>query len=303
MILSIGEILFDVFPKYRRIGGAPFNFAHHLKGLGFPVRFVSRVGKDENGWKILSLLEKAGFRSEDVQIDPTHPTGTVAVDLDDQGIPQFTIRQEVAYDHLTFDESIGEILDERPSLIYYGSLIQRTDSGFSTLHQILSRRHRQSRCLYDMNLRPGCEKPRLIERSLTEADILKLNDEELKTAAEMFGFSADGPDAAAAMMPRFGLSMVALTRGAEGSELYVGRDRFGTAAPKPSSVADTVGAGDAYTAMLAAGILEGWEPERILSTAARFASRICSIEGAIPEDMEFYRDFRREMKGSANDGA
>lgn len=303
MILSIGEILFDVFPKYRRIGGAPFNFAHHLKGLGFPVRFVSRVGKDENGWKILSLLEKAGFRSEDVQIDSDHPTGTVKVDLDDQGVPKFTIREDVAYDHLAFDQNIGNILAERPSLIYYGSLIQRTDPGFSTLHQILSRRHRQSRCLYDMNLRPGCEKPRLIERSLTEADILKLNDDELETAAEMFGFPADGPDAAAAMMPRFGLSVVALTRGAEGSELYVGRDRFGTAAPKPAAVVDTVGAGDAFTAMLAAGILEGWKPDRILSTAARFASRICTIEGAIPEDMEFYRNFRREMKGSANDGA
>lgn len=300
MILSIGEILFDVFPKYRRIGGAPFNFAYHLLGLGFPVRFVSRVGKDESGWEILSLLEKAGFQSEDVQIDPVHPTGTVQVDLDDQGIPQFTIAEDVAYDFLDFDRRIGKILDEQPSLIYYGSLIQRTEGGFSTLHRILAGRHRQSRCLYDMNLRPGCRRASLIERSLQEADILKLNDEELQTAAEMFGLAEEAPEAAAAMIPRFGLSMVALTRGDEGSELYVGQDRFGTAAPQPAAVADTVGAGDAYTAMLAAGILQGWGPERILSTAARFASRICGIEGAVPEDMEFYRDFRLELKGPPN---
>ncbi len=301
MILSIGEILFDVFPKYRRIGGAPFNFAYHLRGLGFPVRFVSRVGKDESGWEILSLLSKAGFRSEDIQIDPVHPTGTVKVDLDDQGVPQFTIREDVAYDFLAFDENIGKILEETPRLIYYGSLIQRSDAGFAALHKILARRHRQSRCIYDMNLRPGCEKPLLIEQSLQEADILKLNDDELQAASEMFGLPAGGPNAAAAMLPRFGLSMVALTRGAEGSELYIGQDRFGTAAPEPDTVADTVGAGDAYTAMLAAGILQGWGPERILSMAARFASRICAIEGAVAEDMEFYRNFRLEMKGIADD--
>lgn len=301
MILSIGEILFDVFPQYRRIGGAPFNFAYHLKGLGFPVRFVSRVGRDEAGWQIMSTLEKAGFAGSDVQIDPGRPTGTVQVELDQQGVPAFTIQKDVAYDHIVFDDHIEKLLQSGPRLIYFGSLVQRTQRGFSTLHDILTRRHPDSRCLYDMNLRPGCTEARIIEPSLEKADILKLNDEELGKTAEMFGLSRKGPDAATALIRRFDLSMVALTRGAEGSELYVGKDRFGTAAPKPAAIADTVGAGDAYTAMLAAGVLAGWGPERILSAAARFAARICTIEGAIPDDVDFYRDFRREMKGSAHD--
>ncbi len=300
MILSIGEILFDEFPRYRRIGGAPFNFAYHAKGLGFSVRFVSRVGKDEPGWKILATLEKAGFQSEDVQIDPERPTGSVQVELDDRGVPRFTILEEVAYDHIAFNEHIQALLEKRPRLICFGSLAQRTERGFSTLHEILAARHPDSRCLYDMNLRPGCDRPKIMERSLQEADIVKLNDEELETACETFGISSAGPDAANALMERFDISMLALTRGDEGSELYMDGDRFGTAAPKPTEVVDTVGAGDAYTAMLAAGILLQWAPERILSTAARFSSRVCAIEGAVPENDDFYRDFRAEMKGLVN---
>jgi fructokinase len=300
MILSIGEILFDVFPKYRRIGGAPFNFAYHVKGLGLPVRFVSRVGKDEPGWEILSVLSRAGFRSEDVQIDPQRPTGKVKVELDDHGVPTFTIVEGVAYDRLAYDEQIGKILEARPSLIYFGSLVQRTEHGFSTLHKIIESRHPDALCLYDMNLRPGCERRHILERSLQAADILKLNDEELQTAAEMFDISGDGPDSAAALMERFSLSMVALTRGAEGSEIYVGGDRFGAEAPEPANIADTVGAGDAYAAVLAAGVLKRWPPEKILSAAARFSSRVCSIEGAIPDGFSFYREFRDDMEGTAD---
>jgi fructokinase len=300
MILSIGEILFDNFPKYRRIGGAPFNFAYHAKGLGLPVRFVSRVGKDELGGEILSILAKAGFQSEDLQIDRARPTGAVQVQLDDQGVPSFTILEDVAYDRIEFDTHVGTILEARPSLIYFGSLIQRTEHGYSTLHRILENRHPDARCLYDMNLRPGCIHRRILKRSLQAADVLKLNEEELKTAAGMFDIPDSGPDSVPALMERFDLSMVALTRGAQGSELFVGGNRFGTAAPKPPTVADTVGAGDAYTAMLAAGVLKRWPPERILSAAARFSSRICTIEGAIPGSFDFYRDFRAEMKGPSD---
>ena len=300
MILSIGEILFDNFPKYRRIGGAPFNFAYHAKGLGLPVRFVSRVGKDEPGGEILSILSRAGFQKEDLQSDPVRPTGAVQVELDGQGVPSFTILEDVAYDHIEFDRHIGTILEARPSLIYFGSLIQRTEHGYSTLHQILENRHPDARCLYDMNLRPGCIRRRILERSLQAADVLKLNEEELKTAAGMFDIPDTGPDGVPALMERFDLSIVALTRGAEGSELFVEGDRFGTEAPEPSKIADTVGAGDAYTAMLATGLLKRWHPERILSAAARFSCRICSIEGAIPDSDDFYRDFRAEMKGPAD---
>ena len=116
----------------------------------------------------------------------------------------------------------------------------------------------------------------------------------------MFDIPDTGPNGVPALMKRFDLSIVALTRGAEGSELFVGGDRFWTEAPKPAKIADTVGAGDAYTAMLATGLLKRWPPERILSAAARFSCRICSIEGAIPDSDDFYRDFRAEMKGPAD---
>jgi len=246
------------------------------------------------------MLSRAGFNRDDVQIDPERPTGTVQVELDSQGVPSFTILEDVAYDRISYDEQIGAVLASRPSLIYFGSLVQRTDHGFSTLHKILESRHSDSLCLYDMNLRPGCVLPRILERSLQAADIVKLNREELHTAAEMFDIPGGESDAAAGLMTRFALSMIALTRGADGSEIYVGKEHYGTAAAEPANIVDTVGAGDAYAAVLAAGVLKRWRPERILSTAARFSSRICTIGGAIPEDFSFYRDFRADMKGPAD---
>ena len=138
VILSIGEILFDVFPQYRRIGGAPFNFAYHLRGLGFPVRFVSRVGKDEAGQEILSFIAGAGFTGSDIQIDADRATGTVEVELDDEGVPRFTILENVAYDSIAFDDTVKAALNAGPAMICFGSLIQRTRQGFSTIRRVLA---------------------------------------------------------------------------------------------------------------------------------------------------------------------
>ena len=128
MVIVLGEILIDVFPDDRRIGGAPFNFAFHLKQMGVPVRFITRVGDDADGRQILARLRSAGFETADVQIDPHHPSGTVRVALDDDGVPRFTICEDVAYDHL--DLTAAPTADRHaPRMIYFGSLVQRTDGG------------------------------------------------------------------------------------------------------------------------------------------------------------------------------
>ena len=132
MILALGEILFDIFPDYRRLGGAPFNFAFHLKQLGFPVRFVSRVGEDRNGKEIRAAVKAHGFNPADLQVDSRHATGTVAVSLNDTGVPTFDILPNVAYDHIDFTPAVGSLLEDC-ALIYFGTLIQRTDRGFQIL--------------------------------------------------------------------------------------------------------------------------------------------------------------------------
>jgi len=294
MILSIGEILYDVFPDRRRLGGAPFNVAFHLMRLGFPVRFVSSVGADDAGRGILRYLEDAGFNAEDIAIDPDHETGWVRVRLDDKGSPSFHIIPDVAYDTITGDAHLTAMVENAPELIYFGSLIQRTDAGFRNLHDILDRRRSGTRLFYDMNLREGCRRANIIEASLSRVDILKLSDEELDTSARLLGIPGRGDALAHTLMNRFDIPVMALTRGAAGSTLFMDGRRYEAAPASDIRVVDTVGAGDAYAAMLAAGILDGKPPDTIISEAARFSGRICTIGGAIPGDRRFYDEFRRE---------
>ncbi len=294
MILSIGEILFDIFPDYRRIGGAPFNFAYHMGALGFPTRFISRVGEDENGREILRFLREQNFNTDLIQTDPDHITGEVQVSLNGKGSPTFDIVRDVAYDHITLDHRVEEALAEA-ELIYYGTLVQRTDHGHRQVDGMLRRRGGKSRCLCDVNLRPDCYNQTVVRASMEHCDILKLSNEELPLVREMLGLPGAEAAFIEAAMKRYGLLRVALTSGAEGSRLYSPRG-YVDARPSPGpAVVDTVGAGDGFTALLAAGCLKGWAPERILETATRFAGRICTIQGAIPEDPSFYDDFRNML--------
>jgi len=294
MILSIGEILYDVFPDQRRLGGAPFNFAFHLKMLGYPVRFISKVGRDDAGREILERLKAAGFLAEDIGIDPDHETGWVRVQLDDRGSPRFHIVADVAYDTIAGDAQVTALVESAPELIYFGSLIQRTDAGFRHLHDILDLRPGGTRLFYDMNLREGCRKAEIIDASLARTDILKLSDEELEASARLLGIPGRGDALAETLMRRFDIPVMALTRGAAGSCLFMDGRRYEAVPASDVRVVDTVGAGDAYAAMLAAGLIDGQPPETIMSEATRFSGRVCSIGGALPEDRRFYNDFRRE---------
>lgn len=295
MILAIGEILFDIFPHYRRIGGAPFNFAYHLRQLGYDVRFISRVGRDAAGREILGRLAQAGFHTGDLQIDASHPTGEVRVSLDAAGSPTFDIRPAAAYDFIDDNSRISALMNGGPKLIYFGSLIQRTSRGFHQLHRMLTDTPDGSCFFYDMNLRQGCAEAEIIRRSLERSRIVKLNDAELTQAGGLLGFSENGADLAEKLIQAFDMDAVVLTLGAEGSRVFAGGERFQAPAPPPEHVQDTVGAGDAYAAMLAAGLLLGGGWEDIMTAAARFASKICGISGAIPDDDGFYEEFKHDL--------
>ncbi len=292
MILSIGEILFDIFPEYKRIGGAPFNFAFHLKKLGIPVRFISRVGNDPEGEEILSEIERCGFTTEDVQVDNTHKTGKVNVKLDKNGVPKFDIQKNVAYDFIEPDQSVLSTLDSTIDLIYFGSLIQRSKCGFESIQTILANRNPKTKCMYDINLRPDCYNKDIIMESLRQADILKLNNEELETIKQMFGYKKETNRYVEYLINKFSLEMVALTGGYWGSELFLKGQHTAHRAVKINDIVDTVGAGDGFAALLAIGFLQQWEPQKILSVASEFAEQICVIEGAIPDNDKFYDKFR-----------
>ncbi|MGD2038653.1 MAG: carbohydrate kinase [Desulfobacterales bacterium] len=292
MVLVIGEILFDVFPDYRRLGGAPFNFAYHLKNFGFDVRFISRIGMDDAGKEILHRLELAGFNLDDMQIDDVHPTGSVKVKLDKSGGPQFDIISEVAYDYIEFIPEYHANLINESRIIYFGSLVQRTEAGCKNLQAFISHNASKKHNFYDINLRPGCYNTDIIEKSLSKTDILKLSTGELEKLMQMRSFKMKTEQFVHYLMEAHSIQTVSLTKGEQGSDLFTNHGSFSADSADVIKVVDSVGAGDAYTAMLAAGMLKNWPPQVILERASLFASRICEIKGAIPESSSFYEPFK-----------
>jgi len=288
LIFVIGEVLFDIFPDYRRIGGAPFNFAFHLKQMGFPLHFISRVGIDGNGKAILNQMKRFRFDINDIQVDPAHQTGKVMVTLDNDGVPDFNILPDVAFDHIEFNEDMERALNTPPALLYFGTLFQRGKNGGQLMQRIAKYKQDQTRFFYDINLRPGCYDKKTVWSSLTHADILKLNMEELTILADMFDLSGNTSSIITDLMDVFNLIMVALTKGEKGSEIFTPEFHSRANNPEQYKAVDTVGAGDAFAAVLAAGYLKQKSLGTTLSAASAFAGQICTIKGAITDDHEFY---------------
>jgi fructokinase len=292
VILVIGEILFDVFPDYRRLGGAPFNFACHLKYFGFNVRFISKIGMDDAGKEILHKLELARFNLDDMQLDDVHPTGSVNVRLDKSGAPQFDIVSDVAYDYIEFIPKYHSNLINEAQIIYFGSLVQRSKAGCENLQAFISGNASETLNFYDINLRSGCYNNAIIEKSLLKADILKLNNSELEKLKQMLSLKINNDAFVQHLMETHSIRTVSLTKGERGSELFTNQDWFSAEPAEAIRVVDSVGAGDAYAAMLVAGLLKKWPPEKILDRASLFASRICEIKGATPDSASFYEPFK-----------
>ena len=292
MIVIIGEILFDVFPTYRRLGGAPFNFAYHLKNFGFDVRFISRIGSDDAGKEILNRLKSARFDPTDIQIDDGHPTGSVNVQLDKNGSPKFDIISDVAYDYIEFIPEYHSDLIEDARLIYFGTLVQRSEAGCENIQAFISRDSSKTLNFYDINLRPGCYHNAIIKRSLKKTDILKLSTDELGTLKQMLSKKIDDTAFVHHLMATYSIATVSLTKGESGSELFTDQGSFSSKPTEAITVEDSVGAGDAYAAMSAAGILKNWPPQEIINRASLFASRICEIKGATPDSASFYEPFK-----------
>lgn len=300
MVVVIGEVLIDLFQNYERIGGAPFNFAYHLNKLGFPVRFFTRVGEDRYGQRILDLLRQNDFDLSDVQIDPRHPTGTVRVDLDAKGVPHFDICENVAYDHLDLGTCNAPVAG-RTTMIYFGSLLQRTDFGHRQVQGFLSGKGHATLGFCDINMRPPHVNAKAVADSLKYADLLKLNEYELANIQR----TLNGPSAPDNVIPwlmhRFKINTVALTRGSRGSRLYQTGNEISSPGAPGVSVVDTVGAGDGFAAIMAAGYIGNRSWEVTVEQATRFAAKICGIPGAIPDDEAFYEDFQASIRGTANE--
>ncbi|MBI5684483.1 MAG: carbohydrate kinase [Verrucomicrobia bacterium] len=300
-VLAVGEILWDLLPSGKQLGGAPANFAYHARALGAEARVCSRVGNDPLGREILGRLRSLGLPTDGVGVDATAPTGTVSVELAADGQPRFTIHENVAWDRLVADEA-SLAFAARADAVCFGSLAQRSEPSRGSIRKLVAATPATALRVFDINLRQQFFSREVVEESLRLANVLKLNDTELPVLAAMFGLTGGVREQLAALAERFGLRAVALTRGAHGSLLCVaaslrdadqddgwGRSRsdrttfsWSEHAGLSVKVVDSVGAGDAFTAAMALGLLAGRPLDEINRHANEVAAYVCSQPGATP---------------------
>lgn len=281
IIVGIGEVLWDMLPGGRQLGGAPANFAYHAHALGAVGVVVSRVGDDEPGRDVLRRLEALGLDVAHVTTDPHHPTGRVDVRLDARGVPDYLIHEGVAWDFLRATPALLD-LAARADSVCFGTLAQRSPVSRDAIRAFLRTARPQCLRVFDVNLRQSYFDRATVHDLLSESNVLKLNDAELPVLARLLGTGGEGDGAIEALLLKYDLRLVALTRGPYGSALYTPTrtsDHPGITADK---VADTVGAGDAFTAALVLGLLKGHDLDHINAFANRLASYVCSQPGATP---------------------
>ncbi len=280
LVIGAGELLWDLLPSGKQPGGAPANFAYHARELGADALVISRVGNDPLGKEILGDLARLGLRTDGISIDPTVSTGTVAVSLDPHGKPTYTIQEPSAWDFIEAQKDILKIA-ARADAVCFGSLAQRHPTACAAIAAVIAATPPSALRIFDVNLRQHYWSPELIRRSMKLANVLKLNDEELPLVAGALGVTGDESSVLRKMADRFKLRAVALTKGANGSVLLAGETVVNRGASQ-QAVVDTVGAGDAFTAALAMGLLRGCNLGEIHRIASEVAGYVCSCPGATP---------------------
>jgi len=279
-VIGIGEVLWDLMPAGKQLGGAPANFAHHARSLGADAVVITRVGEDDLGREILRRFKEMEIAAGVVQTDASKPTGTVGVILGEGGVPHFTIHEDVAWDWLAPSDAARNASGEADA-ICFGSLAQRNSVSRASIQQLLAATPAAALRVFDINLRQRFYSREIIEQSLRLANVLKLNDAELPVLATMFALGPHSRQQIQRLAELFELKLVALTRGPEGSLLYQD-GRWSERLPEPLQVVDTVGAGDAFTAALTLGLLSKFDLDEVHAVASQVARFVCSHAGATP---------------------
>jgi len=280
-IAGLGEILWDLLPEGKQLGGAPANFSYHCRVQGARSEVISAVGSDDLGKGILDSLKKIGLSCDFIFIDDEHVTGTVDVSLNSKGIPTFTIHENVAWDYIPFTDKIESIAN-RVDAVCFGTLAQRSAISQKTIKSFVHATPEKSLKVIDINLRQNYYNSAIINSCLRSANCLKLNDDELPVVAELLSLTGSEDKIVEQLIKEYDLILLALTKGAKGSRLIgLGEDSF-LEAPN-IQVVDTVGAGDAFTAAMVIGFLENY-PIAVIHNRANFLSGyVCTQQGATPD--------------------
>jgi fructokinase len=291
-ITSIGEILFDIYPNHKRLGGAPLNFIYHVKKLTGNGNIISRVGKDVLGNKAVNDLKHSGLSFEYIQHDNLHPTGMAIIHLDDSGNPNFKIDTDSAYDFIEMNDENEHLIIADTDCLYFGTLAQRSELTRKTIQSFFNR---GLKYFADLNLRQNFYDEEILISSLKAADFIKVNYEEMHILNDVILQGEYHTEKVAyELMEKFEISMIAVTRGKDGSSIFENGKRYDHSIVDVK-VVDTTGAGDAFAAVLCVGYLHGLEIPYINKLANDFASEICQFEGALPKYDRIYESFREMM--------
>lgn len=278
---GIGEILWDLLPSGMQLGGAPANFAWHARALGMDASVVSRVGNDPLGREIQARLADLGLSTAHIQVDDSAPTGTVEVKLTGNGVPQYVIRQNVAWDRIEVrDATLAAV--RHADAVCFGSLAQRDATSRGAIQSLVSATPAAALRIFDINLRQDFYSARVIEDSLRLANVLKISDSELPVLAGILGLGDSTARQVETVARRFNLRLVALTRGPEGGLLF-SDGRWSDQRAQPVDARDTVGAGDSFTAALTVGLLGGMGLDEMNQFANEVAGYVCTCVGATPQ--------------------
>ena len=296
-VLSFGEILWDIIGGRAHIGGAPFNLAVHLAKMGLESTLISSVGKDDLGRKAVEEAEKRCVDSTFIRLHTDLPTGTVDVKLSEKGHPTYVIRENTAWDDITLDQDLIDTLVKTQWEVFcFGTLAQRTKTNREILNEILSRIHSRE-VFYDVNLRQNYYKKDWVEKSLSQTSIVKLNDDEALILSELlFHQVFEQKVFAEAISKEYDLSIVCITRGENGSAIYHD-GRLDELPGIQVQVADTVGAGDSFSAGFLFSYLCGSSPYDAAEFAGMVGSFVASQSGAVPEYSERLKQEINSIRG------
>lgn len=281
-IVSVGEVLWDVIGDKEYLGGAALNFAAHATRLGHTVFFVSAIGKDERGERVLERMSELGLSTRYVREVEGYPTGVVTVELNSAGVPRFTIHHPAAYDAPELTErDIAELLSLPPDWIYFGTLFQMSPQARQLTYKLIEPL-RGARLLYDVNLRKDSYTSPLVREFMARGQVVKLNEDEAATIGQMFGRTSQSlEDFCRSYAREFGWESACVTRGEKGCAMLVNGE-YVEASGYAVQAQDTVGAGDAFAAAFIHGLSLQWPPREIADFANRVAALVASRPGGTP---------------------
>jgi fructokinase len=294
LVVGLGELLWDLFPAGKQLGGAPANFAYITSLLGDEGIPASRLGQDALGEEAIRRLGELGLSTEFIQHDEDHPTGTVKVEVDSAGQPRFEISESVAWDFLEWTPQ-WQKLARQTDAVCFGSLGQRSERSRSTILAFVQGLTPSALRIFDVNLRQNFFSKQVIEESMKLSNVIKLNQDELPRIMQLFALDHRRDDESARrLLSLYGLKLVCVTRGNSGSLLVAANE----SSEHPGfnvKVADTVGAGDAFTAALVHGYLRGRALDEINETANRVGAWVASQSGATPAPKDSLKESLAEI--------